>query len=699
MTLITVAAEVYRDYGLDGVPSSGPHDPKKTDIRRLLGGYEQVINAFTAAGGLIYDSLDLLGADLDKPANSLAWVIADVAVANNGVYRKNGASGSGSWTRVADLPYSFIVASNVGAGTANAIQATTDIPISSSALIVLNVFEANGPGAVTVSFNGGAALTIKTNSGNDPVEGGLVAGMIVLGYVSGTVIRLISDQVSSAIVAAAEAAAAAAAISAATVDLPSVVPGSKGKGLTVNAAETGYEFNLLPVIVQTRTDMKALPTAINRPAFLTENGRQGAFILRSGTPPATDSQEGVYVISSTSGFYWERIVEAGLNVLWFGAVGDDTVQCAPAFNSAVTVAKFLGKKIFAPAGIYRFNAAVTIDASVSIEGEGWQPYKLYPGGTIPSTRGGGTWFHITHTNAPLFNIVRPSGGRCSGVFLKSFGMFQDHPAIGVGWAPTIYDFCIKATSVDDVFCESLYFHGCYRAVQMTGSLSLPAGRLRCKQILGQVFSLGIDLDFSVDVSVLDDIHFWPFWSDNANVLKWQRTNGTAIRSARNDNAKFSNIFAYGYRTGLLMTGTAGVGVTSRLLANNLGFDDCPRGFHFTSAGAGGTASFSDCYVAANPVAYGGGEPNADLMIVEGINYIIRFSNLRLSNSQANAVFVNAAGCDVMFVNSWFDQWNISGAGFAGINVAAGSNARLSNNRATQGNGSASSGGAGTINFV
>lgn len=196
---------VYRDFVTDGIPASGKHDPHKPDIRRLLTGYETIINAFTSNGGLIYSSLASLNSDLEKAANSMAWVLGDAVVANNGVYQKQGASNTGSWVRVSDLPFSFIVATDVGGGTPDAIQATTSIPVSGSALVWLSVFEANTGSPVTVSFNGGAPLTIKTNSGADVPVGGLLAGMIVLGVVSGSEFRLVSDQASASIIAAAEA--------------------------------------------------------------------------------------------------------------------------------------------------------------------------------------------------------------------------------------------------------------------------------------------------------------------------------------------------------------------------------------------------------------------------------------------------------------------------------------------------------------
>ncbi len=189
-------------------PTVDPHEPNKQQIRVWCTWVEGIITAFTASGGLIYSSLALLNADLAKPANSMAWVIGDPVAANNGVYGKVGASGVGSWTRRSDLPFSFIVASDVGAGTPNAILATSSLPISQSALVWLTVAQTNTASPVTVTFNSGATLTVRSNSGNDIAPGGLVAGMTVLGIVTGATFRLVSDQASAAIAAAAEAALA-----------------------------------------------------------------------------------------------------------------------------------------------------------------------------------------------------------------------------------------------------------------------------------------------------------------------------------------------------------------------------------------------------------------------------------------------------------------------------------------------------------
>lgn len=248
--MVQAAETIFRDFTTDGIPASGAHEPRKVEIREWGTALEAFRDAGLASGSsAIYDTRANLEANIVWVANTLAWVIADPVAANNGIYRKIGSSGTGSWSRVGDLPYSFIRATDAGAGTPDAIQATSSIPVSSSALVALNIFEANTGSPVTVSFNGGTALAIKTNSGNDIAPGGLAAGMIVAGYVSGSTFRLISDQASAAIVAAAEAAQAAAeeardqAIAAAAgVNLPVITSGDAGKVLVANGDEDGYEL-------------------------------------------------------------------------------------------------------------------------------------------------------------------------------------------------------------------------------------------------------------------------------------------------------------------------------------------------------------------------------------------------------------------------------------------------------------------------
>ncbi|MBC7148077.1 MAG: hypothetical protein H5U22_01755 [Rhizobium sp.] len=223
MTISPNAMTVWRNYNTDGVPSSGDYQVEKSAERTWGTAVETAIDAYSSgAGSIAKATRALLYADLAHAADVMAWVYADSTVGYNGIYRKSGGTGTGSWSRVLDLPYDVIIATDAGAGTANAIVATSSIPVSESALILLNVFEANTASPVTVAFNGGSALTIKTASGNNVASGGLVAGAAVLGRISGSTFRMISDQTSAAIQAAAEAAQAAAELAASTIDVKNV---------------------------------------------------------------------------------------------------------------------------------------------------------------------------------------------------------------------------------------------------------------------------------------------------------------------------------------------------------------------------------------------------------------------------------------------------------------------------------------------
>lgn len=379
------AAEAFRDYETDGVPSSGSHKIKKSDMRNWGAWVEGLINAFTANGGLIFSSKATLDASLAYAANTMAWVIGDSTTANNGVYGKVGASGAGSWTRRADLPFSFIIASDVGAGTANAIQATTSIPVSGSALVWVNIFEANTASPVTVSFNGGSALTIKTNAGNDVAIGGLTAGMIVMGIVSGSTFRLVSDQASAAVLAAAEAAQAAAEAAAASVNIKNVAD---------------------------RTALKALNTVVTTLAFLRESGREGLFKWTTGdysTSITADANEGVFIkadaVASSVGA-WVRQLEGGvIRPEWFGAQPSNSgFDSGPAINKAFDLAfvtPSITRVLFA-GGSYYSTTALRPVAAQSGSGNFDMPYEIECRDSVLVAQGTGhgadSFFLVTNNN-------------------------------------------------------------------------------------------------------------------------------------------------------------------------------------------------------------------------------------------------------------------------------------------------------------
>ena len=131
---------------------------------------------------------------------------------------------------------------------------------------------------------------------------------------------------------------------------------------TTNKVFTSVDKNKIDATrqVATRTEMKALDTAITTLAFLSENGRQGLFKWTSGnfsTQLTADTAEGVYIkasaIATTAGA-WVRQFDAGLDVSWFGALPTATDNTA-----AFIAAAALNTQIYIPDGNFNINATTT----------------------------------------------------------------------------------------------------------------------------------------------------------------------------------------------------------------------------------------------------------------------------------------------------------------------------------------------------
>lgn len=150
------AAEIWRAFATDGVPGSGAHTLDKGQIRQWGLEVETDVLGLAARADVVEDdlahasatvaavdarlaTLEGLGvsagtlfatkaeidADLAHPANTQGWVYADSTAANNGIYRKIGASGAGSWTRVMDPPASTNTLKTETIGTASPVATGT----------------------------------------------------------------------------------------------------------------------------------------------------------------------------------------------------------------------------------------------------------------------------------------------------------------------------------------------------------------------------------------------------------------------------------------------------------------------------------------------------------------------------------------------------------------------------------------------
>ena len=189
---MTTPNVICRDYVTDGVPSSGAHKPEKPAIRTYLNGQDARIDALEsngiAIGSLVFQTRALIDANLAYDANTGAQVVADPNTAFNGIYQKIGASGSGSWTRIAPLPNDLTDGRRnvkIGANTLAANATGSDsVAIGGSALAnyLGSDAVAVGPGAL-INATGIRNTAIGRSAGSAVTSG---TGNVHIGHGAGS---------------------------------------------------------------------------------------------------------------------------------------------------------------------------------------------------------------------------------------------------------------------------------------------------------------------------------------------------------------------------------------------------------------------------------------------------------------------------------------------------------------------------------
>lgn len=189
-------ANVFRRYDVDGVPDSGPHDPKKAEIIQLLERMQQ-------QGGAAVSRATLTQLQTVVPAAGTFPRGEVLSGADAGWYAWSGAV----WEFERGFPDTLARLTIVG-GTADVVQASATPGVDPGEVLAFYVDVSTlNEGPVTVSINGGAALP-ALNINGDPFATGEWSGRLFLSN-EGDHLRALND--AAAAQSAADSAAEAAA--------------------------------------------------------------------------------------------------------------------------------------------------------------------------------------------------------------------------------------------------------------------------------------------------------------------------------------------------------------------------------------------------------------------------------------------------------------------------------------------------------
>lgn len=250
----------------------------------------------------------------------------------------------------------------------------------------------------------------------------------------------------------------------------------------------------------------------------------------------------------------------GAKGTWNGSTGsDDTAAVQAAINSG---ARFIWAPPLPQGFSYQLTATIQMATPVSFIGSGVEIFKFSQG-----SRGAGSWFHINHTGIG-FNLSDTGGTAArTGGRIEKIGTWRTQPSPGAGWAPTAHDWDIVVSNYDVILCDVVLFNPTKGVFHNKGN----AGRLTIDGLYGQPLTEGITVEETYDVCRLNNVHFWPYWSDQADVRAWTLKNRRDISLKRCDNPLLSNIFTIFGQFPLVLTPSA-AGGPSKVHLSNADFD-------------------------------------------------------------------------------------------------------------------------------
>ena len=266
------------------------------------------------------------------------------------------------------------------------------------------------------------------------------------------------------------------------------------------------------------------------------------------------------------------LADRGVDVRDFGALGNGTANDAPAIQAAINALGTAGGVVQFGPRTYRIASAITISStSVRLQGagfaEGGQP-------------GEGTWLTVDQTGFTPFTF---SGVAARGSVVRDMAFRQSHTAPqDAAWAPTNYDFLFRVTDcLGGVDFDNVMLSGINRGILVRNS-----GRTDFRRIRGQVFTTGIEIDEGYDTSRILNLHLWPFFSANNNVVRWQQANGDALVFRRCDGVFVDQAFVLGYRSMFRFTSSA-AGYTQKFSIGQAYADFVRHGVWVEAAGTDG----------------------------------------------------------------------------------------------------------------
>ncbi len=207
-------------------------------------------------------------------------------------------------------------------------------------------------------------------------------------------------------------------------------------------------------------------------------------------------------------------------------LADDTAAIQKAIDDAAEAGR--GNVVHLPAGRYRIDGTLVVRPNTTLQGDFRGPATNR--GTILLATGG-----RGHAEGPGCLVLK-AGATVRGVSIR----YPEQSAEAA--EPVPYPWAIRMgayTRLEDVHIDNPYL-----GIDLDG-----AHAAFVRNITGEPLKIGIHADHIHDICRIENVHFWPYFTNGKPLRDWVQAHGVAFEFGRSDWQYCFNTFSYGYHTG------------------------------------------------------------------------------------------------------------------------------------------------------
>ena len=239
-------------------------------------------------------------------------------------------------------------------------------------------------------------------------------------------------------------------------------------------------------------------------------------------------------------------------------VANDTTAIQNALNDTGTKG---GGVVFLPVGSYLINSQLSIPADTTLAGVWRAPAagSQARGTTLLAVANAG------NTSGVPFITLQGNNSTLEGVTIFYPNQTQTDPPVAYPWS-------IAGGGGENNTVQNVLLVNAYLGIDFA---THPSARHMIRSVYGQPLLVGIAVDQCYDIGRIMNIHFWPFWTLNANIQAFQARQAVTFDLMRTDWEVIQDVFSWGYAIGARFRASANGSMNGQM--SNINFDNVDIG--------------------------------------------------------------------------------------------------------------------------